>query len=303
MPRYTCYGLIIDSQVTLPELIESDSSAVADVQVRYGKIDSVLPRSTIEGWIHANQEEALLSFEDAGAFLLRGGKEIIVERFECATDLSVRQTIVGPVLVLLMRQRNHFILHACGVVINGSAVAFAADCGTGKSTTAAAFHAHGFPLIADDQIVIGFDADGAATVVPAYPQFKLDPKCASQFPKFHASESVKLLYEETKLGWRVRNSIINRPVPLSRIYILENSTTEEAVVPMSPMESFAALVEHTFQLEMITALKKERLQFQQISRLASGVTPVKRLRRRRDLALLPKVIEMVTNDLAETLAA
>ena len=60
--------------------------------------------------------------------------------------------------------------------IGGFAVAFSGYKGLGKSTTAMAFYNKGYPVVADDYIVIEFDDNNIPLVSPGFPRLKLSPE-------------------------------------------------------------------------------------------------------------------------------
>jgi hypothetical protein len=80
-------------------------------------------------------------------------------------------------------------------------------------------------------------------------------------------------------------------LPLAAIYVLE-SADHEAVVPLTAQERFVELVRHSYLAELLESTGEAEAHFRQVVSLASRV-PVFRLRRRRDLALLPQVAKLV----------
>src|SRR5262245_28440463 len=151
MFAYTAYGLHIHSALELPELVAAARPASADLVISYGPIERrPTTGNYAQGDTWGSSGEAYLFWEDAGAFLVRGGREIIVHPLPGVEERVTRLFLLGAALGVLLYQRELVVLHASAVALNGSAVAFLGESGAGKSTMAAAMHAYGYEIIADD---------------------------------------------------------------------------------------------------------------------------------------------------------
>jgi hypothetical protein len=102
-----------------------------------------------------------------------------------------------------------------------------------------------------------------------------------------------------KRGWRIPRQVSNGPVPILRIYELQDADGEDGVLTLSPSEAFSALVRNSYLLGILGATQTQALHFQQILRLAGGGVPVKVLKRRRSLAALPEVVRIVEEDIGQ----
>src|SRR5688500_8685218 len=146
VPNYAAYGLKIDSTLHLPELPAVDGGP--DVIVRFSKEEYPLPDAGDEGLIHATGVEALLYFGTVGHFSVREGREIVISPVPNAHDRSLRLVVLGAGLGTILYQRGLLTLHASAVATAGGAIAFMAERGMGKSTTAAAMYSRGYWLVA-----------------------------------------------------------------------------------------------------------------------------------------------------------
>lgn len=61
-----------------------------------------------------------------------------------------RQLIQNELLGLILYQRDHLVLRASAVSVDGAAAIFIGQRGVGKSTTAAAFDREGYAVLEDD---------------------------------------------------------------------------------------------------------------------------------------------------------
>jgi hypothetical protein len=276
MPTYRAYDLTIRSDLDLPELETVD--AEPDATITLGKVSPVPVPIDAEGsgfW--ATTDEACYFLEDVGGFLIREGREVIVDPAPGAEPGRVRLSILGPVLGVLLHQRGHLVLHASSVEVNGRAVAFAAARGWGKSTLAANLHARGHGVLSDDVTAIALGADGPR-VLAGFPQVKLWPDaaealgCSSEAqPRFHPRLD--------KRGFRVSRKSPQGSVPLDRVYVLSDGPAP-GVEPLRPSEALVELIRHWYGARFGDRLLKTgtgaETHFRQFATLASSIT-VRRL--------------------------
>lgn len=167
-----------------------------------------------------------LGIDDIAYFLVRNGREVVVEPRGDIGSPEFRGWLLGPVLGMLCHQRGLFPLHAACVRIGHGAVALAGRTGAGKSTLAAALVRRGHGLVADDVCAIDAAAPGGPRVLPSFPRLKLwedvlqaldisvdgMPRANSGKRKFHFCEP---------------GSFDPSPTPLRAIYLLVRSEQEE----------------------------------------------------------------------------
>jgi len=300
MYSYVAYGLGIQSPMPLPELVEMAKSK-PDITIRREKIDRPLPISTDRDGSHFHMEagEAYLFWQEVGAFLVRKGKEIVVDTFPGVEDRITRLPLLGTVLSAAISQRELPALHGSAVAVNGQAVAFLGFRGAGKSTMAAALYSRGHSMIADDSVVVDMHGPGIPKAVPSFPQFKLFPEAARASLGDDPNKLPQLISGFEKRGRRVAERFSPRPVPLSRVYILDRGS-EFGIEPIPAQERFVHLFRHSYVARIFgTSLKGPAASshFLQCVGLAARV-PVYRLRRPFSLAELPGAARMVEEDLA-----
>jgi hypothetical protein len=247
MHSYGAYGLHIRSELALPELTEWPSApddTSVDVTVRRGAVQRPVSRLTASGlssWVSA--DEACHIVEDVGAFLARRGREIIVDPAPAAEDRVLRLSILGPALGLVLYQRGVLVLHASVIARDGEAFAFLGNNGWGKSTIAAALHAKGYDLVADDVAAITTDR-AEPCVLPGFPQVKLWPEAATLLgetpeclPQLHPSFD--------KRAWRAERGFSLEPRRLARIYVLA-AGPGPSIERLQPRESCLELMAHWY---------------------------------------------------------
>ncbi len=295
MHTYRAYGLNIHSEIELPELVAAEAGS-ADVTITMGGFDRSAPASangSSESW--ATSDRAFLLFEDAGGFLIDRGSQILIDRLAGCEDRTIRLYLLGPVFGVMLHQRGFLVLHASSVLIGAGAVAFVAEKGTGKSTLAAAFHAAGYGIVADDIVAVDVSAADGPIAHPAFPQLKLFPEAAAQLDE-RPEDLPFLMPDFDKRHRRVVDKFPQGPLALKRIYVLLDGECE-TIEPLAAQESFMQIVRHSYTLPMLRASGTETAHFHQAVRLVQSI-PVQRLLRRRSIGVLPAVVGMVEADLA-----
>lgn len=144
---YRLYGLTIRSDFALPDVAAIDPATTPDALVRHGAV--TVRRDEAQGY-RVTGESALLVVRGVANFLIRGGREIVVDPAPGATGRDVQVFLLGSAMGALLHQRSAFPLHANAVVVGGRAVAFMGPSGAGKSTLANWFLDRGFPVLSDD---------------------------------------------------------------------------------------------------------------------------------------------------------
>jgi hypothetical protein len=302
MYSYAAYGLQIRSALPLPELVEVEAGAEEDVVVRLEPVDRrPLEFEAEGGGFWATADEACRFVPGVGAFLVRGGREVIVDPLPGIEEHVLRLPILGPVLALVLHQRGRFVLHASAVEWEGGAVIFTGGSGWGKSTLAAAFHASGYNVVADDVAAIATTPAGLA-VLPGFPQLKLWPDAIVALGE--SPESMPHLHPLLdKRARRLTRGFANRHLPLRRVYVLAEGPVP-AIEPLRPRDAMIEFVRHwygaRFGDRLLLGDGAAAWHFQQCAQLATRV-PVHRLSRPRSMPTLIELASLVEADLATSL--
>jgi hypothetical protein len=294
---YVAYGLAISSEVRLPELEVGDGAP--DVVLRLGNVvpKPLEPHVTEEG-IWATEDEACRTMANVATCLVRRGREIIVDPAPGVDERLLRLSILGPALALVLHQRGRFVLHASAVGTAYGAVAFAGRSGCGKSTLAAALHARGCALVADDLTAVDTSPE-CPTVSPGFPQLKLWSEAVASLGE--APEALPRLHPEfDKRARRATRGFSHRALPLRRIYLLGEGP-RPAIEPLPSHEALLALIPHwygfRFGHQLLRVGDAAAANFRRCASLAKCVD-VRRLVRPRELGALDEVARLVERDLA-----
>ena len=233
-------------------------------------------------------------FPEIGDFLIRDGKEIIIEPVAGVDDSLLRTVVLGAVLCVLLRQRGLLVLHASCININHKGVAFMGSSGWGKSTLATAFHTKGYDVLTDDVLPIKVEKN-QAVVFPSYPQFKLCPDAATSLGQ-DTQNLLPVSKNSFKVAYKLDKGFQQNPIPLQQIYILDKGK-EHKITSLQPQETFVELVRHSRAMKSVTEQQFFAEHLHLCSQLIKNVRFC-RFTRKPSLADLPKLIELVEEDLA-----
>lgn len=160
---YSAFGGRVCSDVFLPELPSTDAGA-ADWTLHHTEQRPPQPRGQLLGAsAKGGCEVALwrtysgyrLRHTCVGEFdISRDGASITCWRDKNVSDVQVQNDVVGRILPLVFHVQGALCLHASAVVVDGNAIAFAADPRLGKSTLAYALVRAGALLGSDDVVVV-----------------------------------------------------------------------------------------------------------------------------------------------------
>lgn len=286
MNYYNIYNLCIASELNFPDLIEIEGEA--DVNIRFGKVNDVI---SIE---QESSKTVVGGFPEIGDFLIRDGKEIIIEPIPGVDDSQLRTVILSGVLCVLLRQRGLLVLHASCININNKGVAFMGGSGWGKSTLVTAFHTQGYDVLTDDVLPIKIEKN-QAIVFPSYPQFKLCPDAATSLGQ-DTQNLLPVSKNSSKVAYNFQKGFQQNPIPLQQIYVLDKGS-EHKITSLKPQETFVELVRHTRAIKSATEQQFFAEHLHLCSELIKNVRFC-RFIRKPSLADLPKLMELVKEDLA-----
>ena len=158
---YRLHQLLVGADCELPFLREAESADPPDLTLDL-RTRSEIPAGA-QPWYRSDDplvsteidragDALVVRFADGTAFLVgEDGKSIAVLTAPAAYvtgDLAAYA--LGPVLAIALHLRGSVLLHASAVVLDGRAVLFAGEGGSGKSTTAAMLAREGYAVLADD---------------------------------------------------------------------------------------------------------------------------------------------------------
>lgn len=242
---YFAYGLTVVSELPCPELVTG--TGAPDVVIREGSVPMVLGGRTDGGiCFETAPGRALVKLPGVARYLIRDGREVIVDRVKNGEDAAWR-ILLTTCLGILLQQRGEMVLHASTVARDGRAVALAGISSVGKSTLAAAFSRHGWMIVADEatRVSIGPEVDPMA--VPGAPTLLLWSRALKEL-----GVDVNGLHPVrrglAKYALSVHDRFASEPQRLTDLCVLVTSNREEvAVETLTGFSRFRAFLDHTFR--------------------------------------------------------
>ena len=256
---YAAFGLVICSEVILPQVPPAPADAPIDVRVVRADLSDL--DSMPEGGIY---QDNLIAFEATGVgrFRITDGSLIEVMPL-CAEELHhLAVYVLGSCMGAVIHQRGMFPIHGSCVTNGVRSVLITGDSGAGKSTLAAEFLSRGWRLLTDDVAVIcdPLGEEGGPIVQPSYPSQKL---WADSMERYGVDDDqVHSLYARNgreKYGIDVATSFCVQPAPLTLIIRL--AAVEDFPTTVQPVEGFAKvdqLVNNTYRAYMIAPENRQQ---------------------------------------------
>ena len=316
--RCSIYNLGISANRAIPGVPSSSTDSI-DVRICFGS----LPAWVRELDSHASELSYTSEYTDNSSkpllqvYRLSGGRyhhfryadetEFLVDNagteiWSCWTEpLTIEDAatyLLGPVLGFVLLRRGLVCLHASAIVVDSEAIALIGPAGSGKSTTAAAFSARGFSILAEDVVTLD-DCSDRFLVRPSYPGIRLWPA------------SVEALYgTESRLprltpNWEKRyldltdnpEQFGREPLPLSAIYVLAERSHEAPapfIEPLDRTDGLLSLIANTYTNYLMDKSMQGR-QFDLLTRVLANV-PVRKVTPHADAGRLQELCECIFRD-------
>ncbi len=290
---YRAFGLRLQSALPLPELYPDDVACGAVdgsiyVNVRLAPAPppdapEILPA------VRVDADHFWMDVPRVGRFLVRNGREMIVEPCPGAPDGDVRAYLLGSAMGALLQQRGLLPLHASAVAVDGRAVAFIAPAGSGKSTIAMHLQHRGHRVICDDICAVEV-ADGVARLRPGLRNLKLWRASLGAIAR--TPDGLEpVLADMDKYRVPVDAPAEDRVFDLAAVVLL-GWGKEPAIAPLPGAEAVGALIANTFRGQFVAPMGRQAAHWRQCLDLFNAVG-VHRLVRPRVLDRLAEASDLV----------
>lgn len=296
---YEAYDRVIEAAFELPPLADvlTTDGTTAEPDLRVVREDLPATPGAVDGSlarVYENPDGALTAYrtgdtvfwfaDGTGTLRVDRGERIAAAARPGADDGALADLVAGPGLRTAFRLQGDVVVHASAVAVDGRAAAFLGPSGRGKSTTAAACHAAGHDVLADDAIPIRVRGDGRPEVPHGAPRLDVDRR---------AREALGLAADGPVVAPDADRQAVR---PLAALYLLDDGP-EFATESVSPQRATFALMraaDGLYDDGDAAALAAHQ-------EAAAGVVeavPVRRLVRPRSLDRLSALPAVVADDLA-----
>ena len=244
-------------------------------------------------------EGFLFRYADATEFhVSRDGREVWATWAAASTLADTETYLLGPVLGFAQRLMGVLCLHASAVVVDDVAVALCGPAYSGKSTTAGAFAAAGFGVLADDMTAIR-ERGGHLCAMPAYDHLRVwDDAERMLLGSSGALERLTPTWDKRALrlrrqGWTFREE----PARIGAVVLLaprEADARAPRVDAVAPADAFVAIAANTYANYLLDDRMRAE-EFASLARLMSSVR-VFRAIPRADPATIGELVRVIAAD-------
>ncbi|MBS2037097.1 hypothetical protein JST97_19065 [bacterium] len=251
---YRVYGLVIASELVLPDLFPALPEEEVQLRVLLGRTPSGIP-----DW-SCFEEGFFFEVEGVARFWVESGRRIVVERLT-EDDSAVRLYLLGSAFAAALYQRNILPLHASSVVFPDGVRLFLGPSGMGKSTLAAALAGAGFALLSDDVTPICFARGMQTSSAPS--RLRLLPESVEQLG-LDVTQSRELV--DKKWVFKPPRIFRGGALPVASLYFLRRGPF--SIRPLDGADRFAAILANIYRGSMVELFRVQERVFNQVVRLS-----------------------------------
>lgn len=273
MYTYSAYQLILSSELHLPELSSMDhltEKASPKISIVFGhaRRESV-PNARVEGLFYRIQPEVCwLEIPNITRFLIKEGRQIIVEPFSGVDEDSLRLFLYTACIPLVLIYHNFFLLHGGAIHWEEQGVAFLTNFGQGKSTLLASFLKRADCFLSDDICVLNQEG----LILPGLPYLQLREDAIKKLDI--DSTTLKWIRPNVQKWWiPVQQGPYSQPVFLKSVYMINPTNRPDVqLTPLLGLRKVQYLKKYTYQPLFVKGLGKDLFYFHQCAALAARVT-------------------------------
>ena len=269
--NYRFADFVIHSEIPLPDLWPATcvDNHADSVMVRRGKvIEPADNASTRPGVCYQCAGYEFVLRTPVAAFLIRQGREVIVEPEPGKPEQDMRPFLSGPVMAILCYQRGIFVMHGCALQYQGKTIVLCGQSGCGKSTLSYGLVEKGWQLIADEIAPLRKAGEHLLPLLGKRNIYLWE----------NAAEYFQLpLNDLSTVRSELRKYVVNTNVPeppqsgaaVAAVVVLRRATTTAEVIlePATTTEAFNLLLDNgTYRSEWIQAMRLDVTRFEHYTR-------------------------------------
>jgi hypothetical protein len=249
---YSCFDFGLASELPLPGLAPAAAEDRRPlVELRVARLPERLAGAgAAQTHLQVSGTDALLLVPGVARFLIRGGRQILVDPLPAVSERQLHLFLLGSALGILAHQRGLVPLHANAVIADGGAHAFCGPSGAGKSTLAAHFQKRGYDLLCDDVCPVAIDEQDRPFAWPGIPRLKLWADAARALGHDPAAlEGVAEGVEKFHLPVDRSRHPRPHPIPLRRLYVLDRAAAADngTITRLTGQEAMQAVLANTYR--------------------------------------------------------
>src|ERR671911_88969 len=103
MHLYKAFGICIESEILLPQFTSADGQK-PELSIRYCNAKEVLPiEKGEERATQLSEHEIGFYFHQVGSYLVKNGREVIIEPYPAAEDQLIRLPLIGIAMAAVLQ--------------------------------------------------------------------------------------------------------------------------------------------------------------------------------------------------------
>jgi hypothetical protein len=264
---YKVYGLILESEIEIPEvpeIIKSEPNATIKIGTVPDKLNDTLGKGVL---YELTKKDFLFKLERIAKYRVQSGEIITIQPEVDANLNEIRLFLLGSVFAALLHQKGIFVLHGSAVAKDKKAIIFTGSSSSGKSSVAYGLYKKGYTFVSDDISVITCSDNGTCSIYPGIPQFKLWKDVLNHLKHFEMLNKVRPTIEKYTLP--ITNSIAKSPIEIGCIISLRTKNSPGfKIEELNGVQKFNMLRKHTYRLQYLTNMQQSLLHFNQLSILS-----------------------------------
>lgn len=249
---FSVFGLIIESEIKLPELFPAEAEAQVQVKICLGQVpltlDDVVKKSP---WYEISQNAYLLRVEGIADYYVQNGDSIMIAPNEKASQADIRVFLLTSVIAQLLYQRGVFVLHGSAVQIKDKATLFLGPTIAGKTALILELYRKGYPLLSDELCAVTIE-NGEIVILPGIPRltvWKDTLEKAGEDP----AEYTTIRQNLSKYDVSVKDNFGNKATTISDVVIMSSNNMQNITLKtVSGAKKFEMIMLNTFHLESKT---------------------------------------------------
>lgn len=267
---YHIYGLIVSSEIPIPELYPAISNAIPNVFIQIEPARTDIGRPLVQGVQYKSRPGCFqLDLDGVASYLVIHGERIIITPARDHDPLDLCLFLLTSPMAALLHQRNTFVLHASAVAKNGICILLAGASGSGKSSLAAAFWQREYRLLCDEIAALREDPNGEFWVEPEVPGVQLWSRAAGELA-IDLGNSKPVRKDIQKFAYSLDRTFTLEEARVEGIFLLSRGgVSRPQMRELQGHEKFRAVLHNSYLARLITG-ETARNHFIVGNRLASA---------------------------------
>jgi hypothetical protein len=269
MTKYHAYGFRIASNFALEELLPLPADTLPDIEIEMRMIDHQDDRENTL-YFEGSQAQFIMNIPHVAKYSMIKGERITIEAYYPMDTMAIKTFLLGSGFGALFHQRGLPVLHGSLVGVFNQGICLTGPSGVGKSTLMMEFVQDGYPVYSDDVCLISL-ASSTPQVMPSFPSAKLWEDTLLRLG-YDTKDKPSILFKANKFKFDLLSQYKDEPIALNRMYVLAPEDRQDlSIEELQGSQKLAALMENTYRLIFVQAMKQQASHFRLMSILAQTV--------------------------------